>query len=345
MVSGGRTAFAPGRVNLIGEHTDYTGGRAFSVAAGLGTRALFRPEHASERVEVVSRLYGESASLRRAPAGDGGQLATLLPAWARHAAGVVAAIRPSAGGVVELTGDLPAGAGLGSSASFALALALALGFEGEPVELAKACQRAEQLATGQETGLLDQLSSACGRPGQGMLLDFADLSVSYVAIPDGAEIVLVDSGERRVVAETAYGERLAQCRAAEAEIGPLRLASPGAEAAITDPLVARRVRHVIEENARVDAFAGALSGGDLEGAGRLMDESHASLATHYEVSTPLLDELVAFLRSQRGVLGARLTGAGFGGCAVALCRPGALVGKVSGRPHWRVEPSGGARLL
>jgi galactokinase len=151
--------------------------------------------------------------------------------------------------------------------------------------------------------------------------------------------VVVHSGEARALAGSAYAERRRQCESAEAEIGALRTATPDAVAAIGDPVVRRRARHVVTENARVREAAAALAAGDVAAAGRAMAASHASLRDDFEVSTPALDHLVAELSATPGVLGARLTGAGFGGCAVALARPGAL------RRGWVVRAVDGARLL
>ncbi|MBO0729817.1 MAG: hypothetical protein J2P57_11195, partial [Acidimicrobiaceae bacterium] len=172
-----------------------------------------------------------------------------------------------------------------------------------------------------------------------LLIDCTTDEVSPVAIPDGVEVVAVHSGEARRLADSAYAERWADCEAAAAVIGPLRKASLADLAAISNPRVRRRARHVIAENARVLAFADAIGDGDLRRAGQLMGESHASLREDFEVSTPALDALVARLQATPGVWGARLTGAGFGGCAVALTTPGAV------QTGWKLTPSAGARLL
>ena len=340
-----RRAFAPGRVNLIGEHTDYTGGLCLPMAIGLGTTASFERLPGSPEVLVRSRLYREPVRVGLDLSATTEAIRAIEPPWGRYAAAVVATLGPKDGGVVEVESDLPVGAGLSSSASFELALSLALGFEEDALSLAKSCQAAEQLAFGSPTGILDQASSALGRAGFAMRLDCHDLTVRYVPLPEEVDIVVVDSGETRAVAETAYEERRLQCLAAEEAIGPLRQAAPGDEKSIRDPLIARRARHVVSENARVDAFAEALAGGDLAEAGRLMDESHASLAGDYEVSTPTLDELASHLRRFEGVFGARLTGAGFGGCVVALTRSGALSTRLARNDHWVVGPAAGARLL
>jgi galactokinase len=217
-------------------------------------------------------------------------------------------------GAVSTT--LPIGAGLSSSAALEVAVALALGFDGVEVDLALACQRAEHLASGVPCGVMDQLASAAGVAGHALLIDCGSLKTRPVPVPADVEIVVVHSGERRALAGSAYARRRAELEAG-------------------DP---RRRRHVATENERVLAFAAALDRGDLTGAGRLMVESHASLRDDFEVSTAALDALVARLCALPGVHGARLTGAGFGGCVVALADPGAL------HEGWRVVPSAGARV-
>ncbi len=172
----------------------------------------------------------------------------------------------------------------------------------------------------------------------GLLIDCHTLDVLAVRIPPGVEVVVVDSGRSRELVASAYGERVAQCRNAERIIGPLRQAELADLQRISHRLVRARARHVITENARVREFADALGRGDLAAAGQLMLASHASLRTDFEVSTPELDRLVERLAARPGVHGARLTGAGFGGCVVALSAPGALA------EGWLVRPVGGATV-
>jgi galactokinase len=327
-------AFAPGRVNLIGDHTDYTGGLACPMAVDLGTTVTYAP--GGDEVRLVSDRDPAPAvvPLRGAP-----PPAATEPVWARYVAAVAALVAPPVGGTGTVTSTLPVGAGLSSSASLELAVALALGFTGSPVELARLGQRAEHAATGTPTGLLDQLSSALGREGHALVIDFTSLDVTYVPLPPGVEVVVVDSEQPRVLAGTAYAERRAQCEAAAALVGPLAAASLSDVEALTDDVLRRRARHVVTENERVRAFAAALRTGDVALAGRLMGESHASLAADFEVTTPVLDTLVAELGAMAGVHGVRMTGGGFGGCVVALAEPGAL------RTGWRVRAVAGAALL
>jgi galactokinase len=254
-------------------------------------------------------------------------------------AGVVAEVRPTEGATGTVSTTLPVGAGLSSSAALEVAVALALGFDGSPVELARACQRAEHAASGVPSGIMDQLASAAGVAGHALLIDCTSLERTPVPLPPDVEVVVVHSGEARALAGSAYAERRRQCEAAEAEIGPLRAASVDAATSLGDPVLRRRARHVVTENARVREAAAALAAGDVAAAGRAMTASHASLRDDFEVSTPALDRLVDELSATDGVHGARLTGAGFGGCVVALARPGAV------RRGWVVHAVDGARLL
>jgi galactokinase len=326
-------AFAPGRVNLMGDHTDYTGGWALPMAIELGTTVTGHAVPGAE-VRLRSTTEPEEAIVPLAVEDP----AAIAPDWARYVAGVVAALRPASGFVGTVDTTLPVGAGLSSSAALEVAVALALGFEGSSNELAALGQRAEQRASGVPCGIMDQLTSAAGVAGHALLIDFTALAVEPVALPADATVVVVHSGEPRRLAGSAYAERRAACEAAAVEVGPLRDATLEDLDAITDTTVRRRARHVVTENQRVIAFAGALETGDLPAAGALMQASHTSLRDDFAVSTPALDALVTRLQRTPGVHGARLTGAGFGGCAVALTEPGVL------REGWTVRASAGARL-
>ena len=254
-------------------------------------------------------------------------------------AGVVAQLRPAEGFTGEVTTTLPIGAGLSSSAALEVALALALGFEGSTTDLARLTQRAEQQASGVPCGIMDQLASAAGATGHALLIDCHALTIEPIAVPDDLEIRVIHSGQERQLADSAYAERTASVDAAEAVLGPLRLlADPAAADELADPILRRRARHVITENARVRTVADALPSGDLDAVGRALVASHVSLRDDFEVSTPVLDTLVDRLNATEGVIGARLTGAGFGGCVVALTRPGTL------QEGWLVRPSAGAHL-
>ena len=333
-------ATAPGRVNLIGEHTDYAGGLALPMAVDLATTVTGR--RVGDRVVLESDAVEGVVDLAVPDGVPGdGEPGT---GWGAYVVAVVSGLagRRQAGGFrgsVHTT--VPVGAGLSSSAALEVAVALAVGFEGTRGQLAALARDAEERAVGVPCGLLDQLSSVCALDGHALLIDFADLAVSPVALPDGLAVVVVHSGQERTLAGSAYAERRRQCEAAAAELGPLGRATAADVATLTDPTLERRARHVVSENARVTAMVEALAAGDLRAAGALLTESHASLRHDFEVSTPELDALVTRLESTPGVLGARLTGGGFGGCVVAFCEPGALVG---GPGVWPVRAAGGARV-
>jgi len=324
------TAFGPGRVNLIGDHTDYLDGLVLPMAIDLGT--TITGERTGDRVVLRSADEPEPAVVSL----DVAEPMAATPRWARFVAGVVAELRPEIGFDGELTTTLPIGAGLSSSTALEVAVALALGASGDLVELARRLRSAEERASGVPSGLMDQLASLGGVEGHALVIDCRSLSVEPVPIPDDAEVVVIHSGQPRTLVGSAYAERRSQAEAAEAVVGPLRDAALDDLDRITDPVARARARHVITENERVRQFAAALVAGHLPGAGALMVASHASLRDDYEVSTPSLDALVERLCATPGVHGARLTGAGFGGCVVALTEPGALA------EGWVVRPSAGA---
>jgi galactokinase len=265
--------------------------------------------------------------------------AAIEPFWARYIAGVVAVLRPSTGFVGTVRSTLPLGAGLSSSSSLTVATALALGFAGTPVELALACQRAEQTSSGVPGGVMDQLVAAAGRAGHAILIDCSTLEMTEVALPEAIDVLVVHSGVRRALVGSAYAQRRAQCEAAALALGrPLRDATLEDASELDDPQLRRRARHVISENQRVRTFVDALRAGDIATAGEAMYASHVSLRDDFEVSTAELDARVERLMGTPGVWGARLTGAGFGGCVVALTEPDAAV------DGWRVRAADGARV-
>lgn len=328
-------AFSPGRVNLIGDHTDYSGGLVCPMAIDLGTTVVV--ERGGDTVQLVSSAETLPAVV---PVGitDPG---SSQPRWSRYVAGVVAEMRPAVGASGTVTTTLPVGAGLSSSAALELAVALALGgYATDPVGLARLCQRAEQVASGVPCGIMDQLVCATGVAGHALMIDCTTLERTPVALPADLDVVVIHSGESRALAGTGYGARRAEVEAAGALLGrPLRDAPD--VAGLRDPVLRRRARHVITENQRVIEFADALRAGDVARAGALMASSHASLRDDFEVSTPVVDALVARLAAVDGVWGARMTGAGFGGCVVALTVPGAL----ADIPGTTVTASPGARII
>lgn len=325
-----RTAFAPGRVNLIGEHTDYTGGYVVPMAVHLGTTV--EVELGGDEVCLVSNEVDGVVRIPLDRIGAG----SVDPGWGRLIAAVVDEVRPAVGVSGTVSTTLPIGAGLSSSAALAVAVALALGDDGAALEVARRCQRAEQRATGVPCGIMDQLASVAGVAGHALLIDCSSLVVAPVPLPDEVSVVAVHSGQARTLVGSEYAERADSCHRAEAMVGPLRHASLSDLASITEPTVRRRARHVVSENERAVQFVDALRAGDLTAAGHLMSASHRSLRDDFAVSTPALDQLVEQLSATAGVYGARLTGAGFGGCAVALCEPGAPV------PGWVLRPVAGA---
>ena len=333
-------AHAPGRVNLMGDHTDYTGGLVLPMAVDLGTTVVLA--RGGRVVELESREERSRAVVPLEVADAEG----VTPAWARYVAGVVSVLRPAEGGTGTVETELPLGAGLSSSAALEVSVALALGFQGTAVDLALACQRAEQVATGTATGIMDQLVSAAGIEGHALLIDCTSLGIEPVELPGGVSVLAAHSGERRSVATSAYADRRRQCLAAEERIGPLRVATLADVVRLDDPVLRRRARHVVSENERVRSFSACLRTGDLRGAGRLMLESHASLRDDYEVSTPALDALVERLGRLPGVHGVRLTGAGFGGCVVALVDQEARdhVEERSGARGWWLRAAAGAKV-
>ena len=297
VVAGVRFAAAPGRVNLIGEHTDYNDGLVLPLAIDRDCLAGFVADAGGMR-------RGRSLDVPDVP----------LEPWLEA---LVGAGLPATGIDLVLESTIPVGAGLASSGALSVALARAVvaaaGADLDPVPLARAALAAEEEVTGVPCGMMDQLVAAAGRPREPLLIDCRDLSIEPVPLPEDAAVLVVDSGVRRALADGRYAERRAACERAAAALGvaSLRDADPAGAAAI--PVA----RHVVSENARVRATAAALRADDLALAGEIMTDGHRSLRDDFDVSTPELDELVGRLLDA-GAHGARLTGAGFGGCVVAL---------------------------
>ena len=311
---------APGRVNLIGDHTDYQAGFCLPMAIDRECRVTVRTSADSATNEIRARsaqLPGEVVVTS-----DGSTDPRVVePAWGRFLAGVVhvlsarGACLPAA--ELDITSTVPAGSGLSSSSALTVALTVAFAELAElpldRTELAELALAAEVAATGVPGGLMDQLAAVYAQPGHALLLDCRTLTVDPIAIPRSIGVVVVHSGEPRTLAGSAYAERRAACEAAAARIGVPTLRDASLQQVRNDP----RARHVVTENARVLEFAAALRAGDTGALGPLMLASHASLRDDFEVSTPTLDRVVAACM-EHGALGARLTGAGFGGCVVAL---------------------------
>lgn len=338
------TAFAPGRVNLIGEHTDYNGGLAlaFAIADGITVRAQ---RTTAGRVEVIAADLDATDSFElAAPAAADG--------WRAFARGAVAELQSAGFGLescrLEISGTVARGSGLSSSAALEVALCLALlglagGAEPERLELARICSRIENRWVGTQSGLLDQIASLFGEQGGAVEIDFRSLAVTPVALHLRDHLlVTVDSSERHSnAAADGYNVRRAECaRACELlGIASLRGATLEMAAQLPAPL-AGRARHVITENLRVGETGAALRSGDLGRVGELLNESHDSLRDCYEVSTPAVEATVERLRDA-GAIGARIVGGGFGGHVLGLLAPGTIPVKDA----VVVAPGAGARLL
>jgi len=317
-------AFAPGRVNLIGEHTDYNEGLSlpFAIAEGVTVRAR---RQAGGRTTVYSRWLNERDSFDT-------QAPTRCEGWRSLARGVAAELREAGYGVVsaeiEIDSDLPAGAGLSSSAALEVSLALAfLALAGTPAPdhfaLARLCSRVEHQWLGARTGLLDQLASLLGDRDTAHLIDFRTESAEAVPLALGDwTLVTIQTPTNRALADSGYNERREQCGRAAQLLRMRSLRDAGAEQleGLPEPM-RRRARHVLSENARVRSTVSALRRGDLAAVGELMNRSHASLRDDYEVSTSAVEEIVEGAR-RAGARGARLMGGGFGGTVLALFEPG-----------------------
>lgn len=330
-------AYAPGRVNLIGEHTDYNRGYALPVALQVGTVVEYQPEPGSATLTAVSEGQGDAVviDLDTTP-GD-------VTGWGAYVAGCVWALRTAGrsvtGGRISIRSDLPLGAGLSSSHSLECAVLLALDAtqQGGPADrhtIAHLAQRVEHAYLGAPTGLLDQLAILYGEPDTAMLIDFDTLAVTTVPmrIPgDGGggpvELLVIDSCSPHRHAAGEYAERRDTCMAAAdlLEVPSLRYARPDAWRALPPGAVRRRARHVLTENDRVLLAARALADGDAAALGRLMTASHASMRDDFEITTPAIDRIVEAALGL-GALGARMTGGGFGGSVVAIVPAGAVDG-------------------
>lgn len=320
-----RLSYAPGRVNLIGEHTDYNDGFVFPCAIDRGTAVAFGSASGA-MIDVVSADYGEVDRFDPAAPFEA------APGWRTHVRAVAAVFRArgtTIGGMrVAIAGDVPQGAGLSSSASLGVALGAAFDIEGalSPTDLALIAQAAENDFVGCACGIMDQLIAARGEDGAALLIDCRSLDATPVPLPDDMAVLIVHSGITRGLVDSAYNERRAACEAVAAHFGiaalrDLDAATLAAGEAALDPVAFRRARHVVTENARTLAMPAALAASDWTRIGALMAESHASMRDDFEITLPEIDQLAATLSAATGgVGGARMTGGGFGGCVVALTR-------------------------
>jgi galactokinase len=316
---------APGRVNLIGEHTDYNDGFVMPAAIDRWVWIALRPRH-DTRVVLASLDFGGAADF---------DLAHLRfeKGWQEYVKGTAWALQQNGyrlcGFEGVVAGDVPIGAGLSSSAALetasARAFAAVSGLEWDATLMARVAQRAENDWVGVRCGIMDQMASAAGREGHALLIDCRSLETRAVPLPPESTVFILDTSTRRGLVHSLYNERRAQCEEAVRLLGARSLRDVSVEqiaarAGRTDAerFALRRARHVVTENARTLQAAEALCRGDVLAAGRLMDESHESLMHDFEVVTPALDTMTSCARRAPGCLGARMTGAGFGGCVVAL---------------------------
>jgi galactokinase len=316
-------ASAPGRVNLVGEHTDYNGGVCLPLA--LPQRTTVRLTRRPDRLLGLRSVQEDDAwegSVDERPEG-----------WVAYVAGVVAELRADGFDVPGFDADfdsrVPLGAGLSSSAALECATAVGVaGLTGLDLDdavrrrLAAACIRAENDYVGAPTGGMDQTVAMLARPGHALLIDFADDSVTPVRLPlDGDDLVLlvIDTRVSHALTDGSYGDRRTECAAAADALGVAHLsqAETGAVEALADGVLRRRARHVLTENARVRTAVGLVGEGDWTALGEVLDASHASMRDDFEISCRELDLAVTSARNA-GAVGARMTGGGFGGSAVAL---------------------------
>jgi galactokinase len=332
---GGRPGYlarAPGRVNLIGDHTDYNDGFVLPIAIDRAVWIAFRARP-DRRVRVYSLDFEQSTEFDVSMAlehGRGWEEYVRGVAWALGSADTVSVAHGALGGWEGVVaGDVPLGGGLSSSAALELAVARAFStvsnMPWDATTMARVAQRAEREWVGVNCGIMDQLISADGVAGHAMLIDCRSLERSTVAIPATASVIVLDTATRRGLADSAYNERRRQCEQAAAffHVPALRdvdLATFSVRASELDDVTRRRARHVVTENVRTLAAACALEAGDVEQFGALMNKSHASLRDDFDVSREELDVMVSLARRHEACYGARMTGAGFGGCAVALVR-------------------------
>lgn len=346
---------APGRVNLIGEHTDYNDGFVLPIAIDKATYVAARRRADS----VINIVAGDLGNARSSFAIDVPICVDAVAPWSNYIRGVVAGLQahgvPVSGADVAILGEVPQGAGLSSSASLEVAIGYALTqLAGKTIDrttLAQIGQRAEHDYAGCQCGVMDQLISARGQGGHALLIDCRSLETHAIKVPDGAAVMIIHSGQTRGLVDGKYNERRAQCNAAVAHYGIVALRDLDVDRleagkAGLDALSFIRARHVVTENARTLEAAACLERNDLARLGVLMAESHVSMRDDFEITTPILDGLVVQLQSLIGSQGgARMTGGGFGGAIVAVM-PQSIVGPVKSAimAHYRT-PAGDLPLI
>ena len=336
-----RSYFSPGRVNLIGEHTDYNGGHVFPCALTIGTYGAAR-----KREDRKIRFYSENFSKMGVFETSLDDLVYHEEAnWTNYPKGVVWAFKEKGyetptGFDMVMYGNIPNGSGLSSSASVELLMGVILvdlyGFEGlSMIDLALLGQYAENRFNGMNCGIMDQFAIAMGKENQAIFLDTGDLSYEYAPIEmKGAKIVIAASNKKRKLTDSKYNERRAECEEALADLQKqMEIKALGelteeqfeqVQDAIHNPICRKRAKHAVYENQRTIKAVAALKAGDLETFGKLMNASHVSLRDDYEVTGKELDTLVEAAWKQEGVIGSRMTGAGFGGCTVSIVKEDAI---------------------
>ena len=336
-----RSYFSPGRVNLIGEHKDYNGGHVFPCALTIGTYGIAR-----KREDRKIRFYSENFSRLGVFETSLDDLVYHEEAnWTNYPKGVVWAFKEKGyvadtGFDLVMYGNIPNGSGLSSSASVELLMGVILvdmfGFEGlSMIDLALFGQYAENKFNGMNCGIMDQFAIAMGKENQAIFLDTADLSYEYAPIKmKGAKIVIAASNKKRKLTDSKYNERRAECEEALADIQKqMDIKALGdlteeqfeeVKDAVKNPVCRKRAKHAVYENQRTIKAVAALKAGDLETFGKLMNASHVSLRDDYEVTGKELDTLVETAWKQEGVIGSRMTGAGFGGCTVSIVKEEAI---------------------
>ena len=361
-------AYAPGRVNLIGEHTDYNDGFVLPCAIPYGT-AIALGRNASQKISAVALDFKNAR--------DGfavGEKISPMEAshWGNHVRGIAAGLREfglSCGGAdLAIAGNVPQGAGLSSSASLGISLAVGLSaLSGKSMldrtRLARIAQWSEHNFAGCQCGIMDQLASVKGEEGFALLIDCRSSSCTHISMPDDAQIMIVHSGVQRGLVGSAYNERRAQCMAAAKHYGVAALRDIDEDILVRqksnlDETVFRRARHVVTENARTLSMTKALAEADYCLIGELMEASHRSMRNDFEITLPQIDALVESMASAIGQDGgARMTGGGFGGCVVAIVATNARERlELALAAHWLktgrssplqtvVVPAGGARIL
>lgn len=338
-------AVAPGRINLIGEHTDYNEGFVFPAAIDMRIYVAASKVGSGGESTLLSLEQGEGKSFVAASTKPGD-----IEGWSAYAAGMAWALRENGHGempnvLAVVSGDVPIGSGLSSSAAIELAFGMLWASLTEvkisPRNMALLGQKCENQYVGVNSGIMDQMASAMGKEGHAMFLDTRSLEIRYAKLPDQLVVVVCDTGKPRALTSSAYNERRSQCEKASQALGvkALRDANMAAldkhQRSVTD-VVYRRARHVITENDRCVAFRDALDKGDLRKIGELMRASHESLRDDYEVSSKELDAMTEAAWKAPGCVGARMTGAGFGGACVAIVESGRFAEfKDYVAPHYR----------